>query len=148
MKRSDLTARLPHQGLSHNARRMHALSRSTACLSRDPETHPHPRSVAKLRLARIVTAHSGRGQKSVSFEQNPRSTCSGIVGQVQSESAVNLDRNSHRGAVKKPHNFDLRRALDVGDFVHIYFRTRRFLGLLRVNFFGAARRSPIALVLV
>src|ERR1039457_4424970 len=48
------------------------------------------------RAFRIVTAHSGPGRKSVNFEQNPRSASSRITGQVRSESAVNLVRNTHR----------------------------------------------------
>src|ERR1039457_2545552 len=47
------------------------------------------------RAFRIVTAHSGPGRKSVNFEQNPRSASSRITGQVRSESAVNLVRNTH-----------------------------------------------------
>src|ERR1035441_6754861 len=46
------------------------------------------------RAFRIVTAHSGHGRKSVNFEQNPRSASSRITGQVRSESAVNLVRNT------------------------------------------------------
>ena len=41
-----------------------------------------------------MTAHSGPGRKSVNFEQNPRSASSRITGQVRSESAVNLVRNT------------------------------------------------------
>src|ERR1039458_7304290 len=51
---------------------------------------------------RIVTAHSGPGRKSVNFEQNPRSASSRITGQVRSESAVNLVRNTHHGERRKP----------------------------------------------
>src|SRR5665213_2255462 len=47
------------------------------------------------RAFRIVTAHSGPGRKSVTFEQNPRSASSRITGHVRSESAVNLVRNTH-----------------------------------------------------
>src|ERR1017187_6707676 len=47
------------------------------------------------RAFRIVTAHSGPGRKSVNLEQNPRSASSRITGQVRSESAVNLVRNTH-----------------------------------------------------
>jgi hypothetical protein len=43
----------------------------------------------------IVTDDSGRGQKSVSFDQNRRSRSVGTTGHVQTESAVNLVRNTH-----------------------------------------------------
>ena len=42
----------------------------------------------------IVTGDSGRGQKSVSFDQNRRSRSVGTTGHVQTESAVNLVRNT------------------------------------------------------
>src|ERR1017187_4157375 len=50
------------------------------------------------RAFRIVTAHSGPGRKSVNFEQNPRSASSRITGQVRSESAVNLVRNTQEAS--------------------------------------------------
>jgi len=43
----------------------------------------------------IVTDDSGHGQKSVTFNQNRRSRSVGTTGHVQTESAVNLVRNTH-----------------------------------------------------
>jgi hypothetical protein len=42
----------------------------------------------------IVTGDSGRSRKSVTFNQNRRSRSVGTTGHVQSESAVNLVRNT------------------------------------------------------
>jgi alkylation response protein AidB-like acyl-CoA dehydrogenase len=43
----------------------------------------------------IVTAHSGRGRKSVTFQRNRRSRSSGTTGHVQAESVVTIARNTH-----------------------------------------------------
>lgn len=42
-----------------------------------------------------VTGDSGQHRKSVTFNQNARSRSGGTTGHVQSESAVNLVRNTH-----------------------------------------------------
>lgn len=43
-----------------------------------------------------MTDDSGHGQKSVTFNQNGRSRSVGMTGHVQTESAVNLVRNTHK----------------------------------------------------
>src|SRR5690606_24856524 len=42
-----------------------------------------------------MTDDSGRGRKSVTFNRNRRSRSVGTTGHVQTESAVNLVRNTH-----------------------------------------------------
>jgi hypothetical protein len=43
----------------------------------------------------IVTDDSGQSRKSVTFDQNRRSRSVGTTGHVQTESAVNMVRNTH-----------------------------------------------------
>jgi hypothetical protein len=48
-----------------------------------------------------MTDDSGHSQKSVTFNQNGRSRSVGTTGHVQSESAVNLVRNTHPRAARR-----------------------------------------------
>src|SRR5690554_2050981 len=51
-----------------------------------------------------MTDDSGRGRKSVTFNRNRRSRSVGTTGHVQTESAVNLVRNTHVAAFRADSN--------------------------------------------
>jgi monoterpene epsilon-lactone hydrolase len=53
----------------------------------------------------IVTEDSGQSRKSVIFNQNRRSRSVGTTGHVQTESAVNLDRNTQDYPLAPEHRF-------------------------------------------